>query len=214
MALDAHPDDDNAAPDTVADPAPVKRGRGRPRKYPRPGDAAYEAAKAAQATKLQQQQPNTALVPAEPVPRDKHGRILPGNSLNPGGLSAQQKRVRAQLEGMNDEAVARLRELIHSPNENVALGAVKELLTRTQPAPPKAAPNIAVQVNTGDRHSADGRLQSTLDLAVQRLREQERAKVLAEHGIKPAAPALSPPVIDVTPARVVVDAYQSGNEGE
>lgn len=86
--------------------------------------------------------------------RSGDGKWLPGKSPNAGGLTRAQQRVVRMLEDMTPKAAKRLGELIDSPDEAIALGAVKEWLNRVAP-PPKSAPavNVAV-VNAGSAHLA------------------------------------------------------------
>jgi hypothetical protein len=87
--------------------------------------------------------------------RTADGKWLPGGSPNAGGLTRQQQRVVRMLEDMTPHAAKRLRELINSQDEAIALGAVKEWLHRVAPPPPKQpSVAVAVAVNNGDAHLA------------------------------------------------------------
>jgi hypothetical protein len=236
MALDA--DDTSAStpatdtpPDAPSEPLPVKRGRGRPRN-PRPGEPGYEIAKAQLEARRQAKAEAKAAAETQAIrddraakadelyraehaiERDAKGRILPGQVLNKGGLSSQQLRTKAMLDGLTPAAVARLEELMQSPNEQVALGAIREVMLRTQPAPPKT-PNVAVQVNTHLGPGSD-RTQTVMDKALARIREAERRRVLEEHGLPVPPLLIGPPVIDLEPtaAQIVVDAYQKGEDSK
>ena len=81
--------------------------------------------------------------------RTADGRWLPGGSPNAGGLTRQQQRVMRALEDMTPKAAKRLAELIDSPDEAIALGAVKEWLSRMAPPPPKSAPAVNVALLGG-----------------------------------------------------------------
>jgi hypothetical protein len=59
------------------------------------------------------------------------------------------------LEDMTPDAAKRLRELINSQDEAIALGAVKEWLNRMAPPPPKSAPAVNVALlSAGGSHLA------------------------------------------------------------
>jgi hypothetical protein len=84
--------------------------------------------------------------------RDGDGRWLKGGpSPNPGGLSRRQRTVVRLLEGLTPKAVRTLAALMDDPDAQVRLGAVKEVINRVAPAPPKAAAvavNIAMNPST------------------------------------------------------------------
>lgn len=105
--------------------------------------------------------------------RAADGRWLPGGpSPNAGGLTRSQQRVMRMLEDMTPAAAKRLGELIASPDEAIALGAVKEWLHRVAPPPPKHQP-VAVSVALG------GGLDAAAHLAVLRAKVEARRAVAA-----------------------------------
>ena len=81
--------------------------------------------------------------------RSTDGKWLPGQSPNAGGLTRAQQRVARMLEDMTPKAAKRLGELIESQDEAIALGAVREWLTRMAPPPPKSAPAVNVALLSG-----------------------------------------------------------------
>lgn len=107
--------------------------------------------------------------------RSGNGKWLPGQSPNAGGLTRAQQRVMRLLEDMTPAAAKRLGELINSPDEAIALGAVKELLGRVAPPPPKSAPAINVAV----LNASGGHLAALLSKAEARLAEGRGAEALA-----------------------------------
>jgi hypothetical protein len=82
--------------------------------------------------------------------RSGTGQWLPGKSPNAGGLTRAQQRVARMLEDMTPKAAKRLGELIESRDEAIALGAVKEWLSRMAPPPPKSAPAVNVALLAGN----------------------------------------------------------------
>lgn len=82
--------------------------------------------------------------------RDQWGRLLPGHSANPSGLSRKQanarERVRNILAEAAPDAARRLVELCNSANEKIALAASCEIVTRVagktpgEEAPKQAPP--------------------------------------------------------------------------
>lgn len=87
--------------------------------------------------------------------RTADGKWLPGGSPNAGGLTRAQQRVMRMLEDMTPKAAKRLGELIDSQDEAIALGAVKEWLSRMAPPPPKQAPpSVNVALLNGGPHLA------------------------------------------------------------
>jgi hypothetical protein len=109
--------------------------------------------------------------------RDTNGRWQKGHSANAGGLTRSQKRIERMLEGLDEEAVNRLRELMHSPDESIALGAVKEYLHRVAPPPPKAAP-VAVNVALNDLRSEQEAHLAALRRRIEARRATQAAAVL------------------------------------
>jgi hypothetical protein len=93
----------------------------------------------------------------EDTNRDPNGRWQKGHSANAGGLTRQQARIARMLEDMTEDAAQRLRELMASRDEQIALGAVKEWLHRMAPPPPKQPPvsvNVALGGDNGAAHLA------------------------------------------------------------
>ena len=67
----------------------------------------------------------------DPAKRDKAGRFGPGNQANPSGRPKLAGEIRDLLRAAAPRAAERLKELIESPDEKVALGACKEILDRS-----------------------------------------------------------------------------------
>ena len=97
------------------------------------------------------------------------------------------------LEGATPKAIRNLVKLLDSPTEAIQLGAIKEVLARVAPPPPRRKVETNTTVNVAVNTVADGR---------------ERAVLIAKlraHGLNPAeflpstgAPALAAPeIIDV-----------------
>jgi hypothetical protein len=63
--------------------------------------------------------------PDGPPQRDEKGRLLPGFTANPKGVSGERhavkRKIRAILEGLAPDAAAKLGELISDPDPKVAL---------------------------------------------------------------------------------------------
>lgn len=114
------------------------------------------------------------------IEREADGRWRKGHNPNPGGVTRAQARIARMLEDMTEEAARRLRELMASPDEAVALGAVKEWLHRVAPPPPKAAPPVNVNVNLND---------AAAHIAVLRARVEARKPTVID--ATPVAPATS-----------------------
>src|SRR5215472_1085387 len=114
--------------DRSSEPPRIKRPRGRPRKYPAPlprrpgpGRPSNEELAVAWAAKP---------VERQPVARNPDGTLKKGAVLNPGALTNSQARIKQMLEGATVPMISRLLELAQSDNEQVALGAVREWMTR------------------------------------------------------------------------------------
>ena len=69
---------------------------------------------------------------AQVVPRDAKGRVVKGGRLNVSGIERRKAHTLKMLESLTPVAVNRLAQLVRSENEPVALGAIKEVLDRTQ----------------------------------------------------------------------------------
>ena len=66
------------------------------------------------------------------VERYSNGRIKKGSALNPSGGDRNKARALRMLGDLQPMAILRLGQLVKSENEPVALGAIKEVLDRTQ----------------------------------------------------------------------------------
>jgi hypothetical protein len=86
------------------------------------------------------------------VKRDKSGRIMKGSrAVNPAGGDMRKARMMTQLHGLTPRAIARLGKLIDSEQEQVALGACRELLDRTM-GKPKASLDLKVEASLSALH--------------------------------------------------------------
>jgi hypothetical protein len=86
------------------------------------------------------------------VKRDKSGRIMKGSrAVNPAGGDMRKARMMTQLHGLTPRAIARLGKLIDSEQEQVALGACRELLDRTM-GKPKASIDMRVETSLSAMH--------------------------------------------------------------
>jgi hypothetical protein len=86
------------------------------------------------------------------VKRDKSGRIMKGSrAVNPAGGDMRKARMMTQLHGLTPRAIARLGKLIDSEQEQVALGACRELLDRTM-GKPKASIDMRVEASLSALH--------------------------------------------------------------
>jgi hypothetical protein len=86
------------------------------------------------------------------VKRDKSGRIMKGSrAVNPAGGDMRKARMMTQLHGLTPRAIARLGKLIDSEQEQVALGACRELLDRTL-GKPKASLDLKVEASLSAMH--------------------------------------------------------------
>ena len=104
--------------------------------------------------------------------RDGTGRWLKGGpSPNPGGLSRRQRAVVRLLEGLTPKAVRTLAGLLDDPDPQVRLGAVKEIMGRVAPPPPKA-PAVAVNVAMS---SSDAHLMALAAVVQQRIAARDAA---------------------------------------
>jgi hypothetical protein len=88
--------------------------------------------------------------------RDGSGRWLKGGpSPNPGGLSRRQRTVVRLIEGLTPKAVRTLGMLLDDPDPHVQLGALKEIIGRVLPPPPRAPTAVVnVAVGTSEAHMA------------------------------------------------------------
>lgn len=91
----------------------------------------------------------------------------------PGGMANRVLRAKAALDGLGLRAVERLGELIESPDEKVALGAVTQVLARIAPVPKQSLSAIAAAAAGG---AAGAHLASVLAKA--KARAGDDAKVI------------------------------------
>ena len=86
------------------------------------------------------------------IKRDKSGRIMKGSrAVNPAGGDVRKARMMTQLHGLTPRAISRLGKLIDSEQEQVALGACRELLDRTM-GKPKASIDMRVEASLSALH--------------------------------------------------------------
>ena len=86
------------------------------------------------------------------VKREPNGRIARGSrALNPAGTDIRKARMLNQLNQLTPRAIARLGQLIESDSEQVALGAVKEVLDRNL-GKPKASLDVKVEASLSALH--------------------------------------------------------------
>jgi formate dehydrogenase maturation protein FdhE len=84
--------------------------------------------------------------------RDKNGRVKRGSrAINPAGGDVRLARLKNQLDQLTPRAIARLGQLIESDSEQVALGAVKEVLDRNL-GKPKASLDVKVEASLSALH--------------------------------------------------------------
>jgi formate dehydrogenase maturation protein FdhE len=87
-----------------------------------------------------------------PIIRDSKGRAVKGTgAINPSGLDRHKQRMLNQLNQLTPRAIARLGQLIESDSEQVALGAVKEILDRNL-GKPKASLDVKVEASLSALH--------------------------------------------------------------
>lgn len=100
------------------------------------------------------QQELAAIAIERPKPlRDKRGRLQPGQpALNPGGKDRRIQATARIVRRLSLRAAERLGELLESQNEQVALGAAREILDRNF-GRPKAQVDVAV-THTHELHLA------------------------------------------------------------
>jgi len=70
--------------------------------------------------------------------RDASGRLLPGHTANPGGRPKVQRELQAILEECGPKAAEKVKALIDSPDEKVALAAARDVLDRILGRAPQA----------------------------------------------------------------------------
>jgi len=83
--------------------------------------------------------------------RNAKGQLLPGEKLNGSGLERYKARMKNQLDQLTPRAIARLGQLIDSDSDQVALGAVKEVLDRNL-GKVKASIDLKVEASLSDLH--------------------------------------------------------------
>ena len=83
--------------------------------------------------------------------RNAQGQLLPGERLNASGVDRYKARMLNQLNQLTPRAIARLGQLIESDSEQVALGAVKEVLDRNL-GKPKASLDVKVEASLSALH--------------------------------------------------------------
>jgi hypothetical protein len=99
------------------------------------------------------------------VERDDRGHWLPGCSANPGGRPGVPEVIKATLRELSPRAVARLGELLDSPDERIQLEAAKAILDRHLGRP-------AIQADISlHRGVADDHLAALLEMARKRRAE-------------------------------------------
>jgi hypothetical protein len=84
------------------------------------------------------------------IKRNAAGHFLPGQTANAGGHTRAQRRIVRMLEGLSEEAVLKLADLMHSTDERVALEATKEIIRRVAPPPPKPREDTVINVSVAD----------------------------------------------------------------
>jgi hypothetical protein len=82
--------------------------------------------------------PHGGKPPQAPL-RDEKGRLMPGHTANPGGMSKAQAAVRKTLEGGAEGAAAELLALTKDPDPKVRLQAVLAVLDRVIGKPKDAS---------------------------------------------------------------------------
>lgn len=109
----------------------------------------------------------------EPLKRNAKGQLIAGQrALNPSGLDRQKQRMLNQLNQLTPRAINRLSQLLDSPDEKVAIVAVKEVLDRNL-GKPKASLDVKVEASLSALH-----LQALEELAARaRIAQAERAMV-------------------------------------
>lgn len=107
------------------------------------------------------------------VKREPNGRIARGSrALNPAGTDLRKARMLNQLNQLTPRAINRLSQLLDSPDEKVAIVAVKEVLDRNL-GKPKASLDVKVEASLSALH-----LQALEELAARaRIAQAERAMV-------------------------------------
>lgn len=102
------------------------------------------------------------------VKRDERGRVTKGSAnLNPGGRDRRLQATARIVKRLSLRAAERLGELLESSNEQVALGAAREILDRNF-GKPKAQVDVAV-THTHELHLA----------ALQQIAERARGAIAA-----------------------------------
>lgn len=104
--------------------------------------------------------------------RNAKGQLLPGERLNGSGVERYKARMLNQLNQLTPRAISRLSQLLDSPDEKVAIVAVKEVLDRNL-GKPKASLDVRVEASLSALH-----LQALEELAARaRIAQAERAMV-------------------------------------
>ena len=115
--------------------------------------------------------------------RDSKGRVRRGSrAINPAGGDMRLARMKNQLDQLTPRAIARLGKLIDSDSDQVALGAVKEVLDRNL-GKVKASLDLRVGASLSDLH-----LQALEELAGRA--EQARAERMIDVTPNPTASSL------------------------
>jgi hypothetical protein len=126
---------------------------------------------------------------SEAQPRHSNGRLKKGARLNPVGGDRRTAMMLRNLQDLTPRAIARLGKLVESESEQIALGAVKEVLDRNL-GKAKQSVSVDVDVSLNKLHLE----------ALQRLADMAQAK---------------PDMIDVTPsAEPIIDAIAIGTAKE
>lgn len=73
----------------------------------------------------------------------------PGQSGNPGGRSKALQRLEKKLHGLTGKALRKLDGLLDHQDGSVALGAIREVLSRTLPVPKQSLAQIAAAAAGG-----------------------------------------------------------------
>jgi formate dehydrogenase maturation protein FdhE len=119
--------------------------------------------------------------------RNAQGQLLPGERLNASGVDRYKARMLNQLNQLTPRAIARLGQLIESDSEQVALGAVKEVLDRNL-GKPKASLDVKVEASLSALH-----LQALEELAARQVIARDARMI----DVTPAATASpTPSMID------------------
>ena len=101
------------------------------------------------------------LKPPDAVPRDSHGRILPGHTGNPGGVSKEKRAFLERLKEDDAETIYRAgMDLIREGNAPMIIRAWEYLLGK---------PKESVEVKAAVEATVSGKTSLTLEVDPQRL---------------------------------------------